>query len=373
MKVSLKERKLENGMLSLYLDYYLGYSKDSEGKIKHKRKQENLKLSIYEKPKNQIQRDENKQTMKFANMILTKRQSEINENKFEIFDNSKGSKNLIEFFEEIKQTKNSSNSLKKHWINTILKLKEYCDPDLTVLRDVNESFIEGYKNFLLTQAGLHNNTASGYFETFREGVKKAFKEGFIRDNYSRNVKGIKKQDTMIEYLTLEEVRKLAATECDNQKFKKAFLFACLTGFRWSDVSNLKWKDIQRDHTGNKVIFRQKKTSQVEYQYISEQALKLLGDPAEDIEEKIFSGLKYTTDAYYKLQNWAAKSGINKNITFHCSRHTFATLQLTLGTDLYTVSKLLGHKNLKNTQIYAKVIDESKKEAVNKIPEIEIEL
>ena len=61
-----------------------------------------------------------------------------------------------------------------------------------------------------------------------------------------------------------------------------------------------------------------------------------------------------------------KAGITKNITFHCARHTYATLQLTLGTDIYTVSKLLGHKELRTTQIYAKVIDDKKKEAANKI-------
>ena len=66
-----------------------------------------------------------------------------------------------------------------------------------------------------------------------------------------------------------------------------------------------------------------------------------------------------------------KAGITKNITFHCARHTHATLLLTNGVDIYTVSKLLGHKEIKTTQVYARIIDEKKKEAVNKIPSIKI--
>jgi len=371
MKVSLKQRKLNDGMISLYLEYYLGYSKDSDGKIQHKRKQENLNLQIYEKPKNQIQRDENKETLKYADMILTKKKSEINENKLEIFDNSKNYTNLIEYFEKIQDSKNSSYSIKRHWLSTILHLKKFCDPELTTFRQVNESFIEDFKNYLINKSGVHNNTASGYFETFREGIKKAFKDGILRENISRNVSGIKKQESKREYLTFDELQKLASTKCDNEKFKRAFLFACLTGLRWSDVSNLKWNDIEKDENGYKISFRQKKTKEFEYFQLSNQAYKLLGNPSEDQDLKIFAGLKYTTDAYYKLQKWAIQSGITKKISFHTSRHTFAIMLLNNGADIYTVSKMLGHKNLVNTQIYAKIVDTKKREAINMIPEINL--
>lgn len=371
MKVKLKKRKINDGMISLYLEYYLGYSKDSDGKIKHKRKQENLKLSIIEKPKNQLQRDENKETLKYADMILTDKQNAINKSNLEIFDTSKGDTNLIEYFEKIKDTKNSSYSNKRHWLSTILHLKKFCDPELTTFKQVNELFIEGFKNYLLDKSGVHNNTASGYFETFREGIKKAYKESILRDNIGRNITGIKKIDTKREYLTFEELQKLANTDCDNEKFKRAFLFACLTGLRWSDVSNLKWNDIEKDSNGYKITFRQKKTKGFEYNNISNQAFTLLGDPSDDPEEKIFAGLKYTTDAYYKLQKWSIQSGITKKISFHTSRHTFAVMLLNNGVDLYTLSKLLGHKNLKNTQIYAKIVDTKKREAINMIPELKL--
>ena len=94
-------------------------------------------------------------------------------------------------------------------------------------------------------------------------------------------------------------------------------------------------------------------------------MKLAGERG-DAKERVFVGLKYSAWHNLKLQQWAMKAGISKTITFHCARHTYATLQLTLGTDIFTVSKLLGHKDLKTTQIYAKIIDERKTAAASKI-------
>jgi len=117
--------------------------------------------------------------------------------------------------------------------------------------------------------------------------------------------------------------------------------------------------------GYYIRFRQKKTKGVETLPISDQARNLLGEKGNP-DDKVFDGLHYSAWSNLKLQQWMMKAGITKTITFHCARHTYATLQLTLGTDIYTVSKLLGHKELRTTQIYAKVIDDKKKEAANRI-------
>ena len=140
----------------------------------------------------------------------------------------------------------------------------------------------------------------------------------------------------------------------------------MTGLRWSDINKLVWAEVQHSkEVGYYICFRQQKTKRVETLPISEQAFSLLGERGVE-EERIFIGLKYSAWLNLKLQQWVSKAGVSKNITFHCARHTYATLQLTLGTDIYTVSKLLGHKDLKTTQVYAKIIDEKKKEAANKI-------
>jgi site-specific recombinase XerD len=83
-------------------------------------------------------------------------------------------------------------------------------------------------------------------------------------------------------------------------------------------------------------------------------------------ELVFKGLKYSAHKNLELKQWVRKAGINKDITFHCFRHTFATLQLSLGTDIYTISKMLGHRDIKTTAIYAKIMDENKRAAANRI-------
>lgn len=159
---------------------------------------------------------------------------------------------------------------------------------------------------------------------------------------------------------------MAKTDCEISILKTAFIFSALTGLRWSDINKLLWSEVQYSkELGNYLRFRQKKTQGAETLPISEQAISLLGERGEP-EERVFKHLKYSAWHNLKLQQWAMKAGIAKTVTFHCARHTYATLQLTLGTDIYTVSKLLGHKHLKTTQIYTKVIDEKKTEAANRI-------
>ena len=144
------------------------------------------------------------------------------------------------------------------------------------------------------------------------------------------------------------------------------LFSALTGMRFGDVHKLTWSEVRySDKDGYSVSFRQKKTDGVEVLPISNQARELMGEAGE-ADQRVFTGLKYSAWHNVILRQWVLKAGITKDITFHCFRHTFATLQLTEGTDIYTVSKMLGHRELRTTQIYAKIIDEKKREAANKI-------
>lgn len=169
------------------------------------------------------------------------------------------------------------------------------------------------------------------------------------------------------YLTIDEVRLLSKTPCINEDIKRAFLFSCLTGLRRSDIMQIKWADIDDREDGTMLIFRQRKTNNLEYMYISEQGRRLMGMRAGQ-NDSVFR-LPTVTRTNDVIKRWAQTAGINKCITFHCARHTFATMMLTLGNDLYTTSKLLGHRSITTTQIYARIIDEKKKDAINKIPDI----
>ena len=150
---------------------------------------------------------------------------------------------------------------------------------------------------------------------------------------------------------------MAETPCDRPILKRAALFSALTGIRHCDIQKLKWKEIQVDGKQVRLNFTQQKTKGVEYMPISEQAYKFCGEPGNS-EQLVFEDLPDPSWISGPLKRWIKSAGITRNITFHCFRHTYATLQLAGGTDIYTVSKMLGHTNVKTTQIYAKVVDET---------------
>lgn len=143
------------------------------------------------------------------------------------------------------------------------------------------------------------------------------------------------------------------------------MFAALTGLRHCDIQKLHWGDIQKVGDQYRLNFTQQKTKGVEYQPISEQAYQLCGTPG-DVDRLVFEDLPDPSWVSRPLKRWIEAAGIKRRVTFHCLKHTFATLQIAGGTDLYTVSKMLGHTNVRTTQIYAKVVDKLKDEAANAI-------
>ncbi|KAA6336151.1 Tyrosine recombinase XerD [termite gut metagenome] len=176
------------------------------------------------------------------------------------------------------------------------------------------------------------------------------------------------------FLNIDEVKKIAAagTNTDMElEIKKAFLFACYTGLRISDLENLAWKDIE--HNPLQIIKRQTKTSAKVVIPIKDSVWAFINDGSiHNHEALVFPLLCLIKQSrnYYLLQ-WMKRVKLDKNIGWHTARHTFAILSLENGADLYTVSKLLGHKDLKTTQVYAKIIDKMKRMAVNGLPAIEM--
>ncbi|MBN1158458.1 MAG: site-specific integrase [Bacteroidales bacterium] len=360
--VRLREKELVNGNKSLYLDIYWN----------GKRSKEYLKLYLV-KPKNTIDRDINKQTLSFAESIRAKRQTELQNNGWGIASSFMQDTNFIEYFTRLVEKKKNSPGNWGNWDSTLKHLSKYCSPQ-TTFRDIDTYFVESFKDYLQNKAKtksdtpLSVNSQNSYFNKFRAAINDAYDQKIIPENPTRKVKGIQPDEPKREYLTLEELKKLAKTDCKYPVLKNAFLFSCLTGLRWSDIQKLKWSEVQKHGYGWRVVFRQKKTRGQEYLDISNQAREYLGNQTGP-DERVFIGLKYSGWYNIELHRWIMRAGISKEITFHCGRHTFAVLQLEMGTDIYTVSKLLGHKELKTTQIYARIMDEKKKDAMNKIPDI----
>ena len=213
---------------------------------------------------------------------------------------------------------------------------------------------------------LSQNSALSYFNKVKATLKQAYKDGYLQTNLNGKVSPIKQTETHRNFLTLDELNILAKTECNNPLLKHVALFSALTGLRFSDIKNLVWGDLEHiADNGYFVKFIQQKTKGVEMMPISDQAFSLLGERRAPVD-KVFEGLVYSAHQNKHLCKWIEAAGIRKKITFHCFRHTFATLQLSKGTALHTVSKMLGHRELKTTQIYAKIIDPTKREAADRI-------
>lgn len=360
MKVTLRKRN-QGGKTSLYLDYY----------HKGKRKTEYLKLYLDPKAKTKDDKEVNKKTLQLAETIRAQRQIEIQNGVYGFSDNEKLKASFINYVEMLTEKRKDSKGNYGNWDSMLKHLKAFIPMDIT-FAEVDRKFVQGFKEFLdkdvktKSNRSLSQNSKYSYFNKLRAVLKQAVKDGIIPTNPAEGVSGFKQGEPQREFLTLEELQAAVKADCEIPQLKTAFLFSCLTGLRWSDINKLLWSEVQHSNDmGYYIRFRQKKTKGAETQPISEQAFSLLGE-RQGKDERVFKGLKYSAWHNLKLQQWMMKAGISKTITFHCARHTYATLQLTAGTDIYTVSKLLGHRELKTTQIYAKVIDEKKKEAANKI-------
>lgn len=285
----------------------------------------------------------------------------------------KAETNFIEYFSNVanQRNKNRSESIRLSWLVVLDYLKQFAG-DTFYFASITEGWCEDFKNFLLTvpsrksdKSKLAQNSAASYFSIFKAALHKSFIDGFLNIDISARIKGIKEQETRREFLTVEELNTLATTPCDRAELKRAALFSALTGLRHCDIQKLQWKEIAIDGDHSRLNFTQQKTKGVEYMPISQQALQLCGTQGKP-KDLVFDGLPDPAWISNPLKRWITAAGITKKITFHCFRHTYATLQLSGGTDIYTVSKMLGHTDVKTTQIYAKVVDEKKQKATNAI-------
>ncbi len=237
---------------------------------------------------------------------------------------------------------------------------------------IDEEFCNNYRDYLLGAKSLgrnktiSNNTAFSYYNKFLAVIREAFKYGYIQKNLVQKVNKIKEEETERQFLTLEELNALVNMDCESISLKRKALFSALTGLRSSDIEKLVWSEVEyTEQDGYFLRFRQKKTKGMETLPISEQAFQLMGE-RKDPDTQVFISYKSISTQNRILKQWVKDAGITKEITFHCFRHTYATLQITNGTDIYTVSKMLGHKDIKTTQIYAKIVDEKKRETTSKI-------
>ena len=370
MTIKIRQRKPKDGQIRLFLDIYNPTAKKA-------RTNKTLDLFLYENP-TPTQKKSNKETIDAAEKIRSKFTLELaydNNGLSELSTKDKSSIDFIDYFLEQTEIRYESKNNYGNWDSVHKHLQKFC-PKGIAINQVDVKWLNDFKNYLekiakkKSNEPLSQNSLHSYFNKVKACLNQAHRDELINKNPAHRVTGFKEGETQREFLTFEELEKAVVEQCDIPQLKTAFVFSCLTGIRWSDIIGLTWSDLQYSKAKNYwfVRFKQKKTKGAETLPISEQARELIGEKTKD-DERIFQGLKYSAWHNMKLQQWMMRAGISKTITFHCARHTYATLHLTNGTDIYTVSKLLGHRELKTTQVYAKVIDDKKIEATNAIPKL----
>ena len=367
--VRIREKVLGDGTISLYLDMY----------HKGNRKKEGLKLYIIPEttPAAKLQ---NKNTRKLAEQIKAQRILDIQKDGLVDWEKLKKSRiTLVSWLEDFVTCEvqlSPSGVISKR--NAKVRVEEYLasigKPDLR-LSEVDREFCRGFVAFLRTckshrgKETISDTTARLLMYRIAAAMDKAVIEGLIPNNPFRALEAKEKpkiKNARREFLTVEELKTLISTPCRYDIVKKAFLFSCFTGLRYSDMKSLLWSEVHTAADGKTLYIehRQVKTKKMVTIPLSDEALRWMPKQQEGVDQ-VFHELKISTGTVEDvLKEWMKDCKIDKHITYHCSRHTAATTLLTLGANLYVVSKLMGHSSIQMTEVYAKIVDQKKVETMN---------
>ena len=359
--VTLRTRPLKNGMLSYYLDYYPGYRDQETMKtIRH----EGLNIYIYANPKNERERNFNATMSEKAEAIRCRRFESIVNDRYDFFDRHKLKADFLEYYrKQLRKHDQKWEFVYHHFYNFVHGKCTFEEIDIDLCNKFREYLLNAKQ--LRRDGRISKNSASGYWSTFRGLLKILYRNQLIKTNINDFLDKIETEDTPKDYLSVEELYKLAETPCKKPILKTAALFSCLTSLRISDILSLQWHEIVDFAAGGKCVHTiTQKTKTEDIIPISDEALQLIGYSPEKTG-LVFKGLKRSW-TQQPMKEWIRKAGITKNITFHSYRRTYATLQGAAGTDIRTIQSNMAHKSITTTQRYMKVVDSNKREASNRI-------
>lgn len=368
--IRLRQRKLANGNESLYLDAY----------VKGARKVESLGLYLIPEV-TPLDRQQNAHTRQVAEKIKAERILALQSHGVHQWNKVKKSCiTLVDYLKEYEEQEfGVTESTLKGRHDLRKKIEAYLqqsDQSNIILANVNVEFCQGFisflryaKNSVCKDSVFISNGAAHHHQAVLNGaLNKAVREGILSANPLKSISSKEKyqpSESIREYLTLEELKAAMDAPCPREDVKQAFLFSCFTGLRLGDIRSLTWSKIAKTPDGKNLYLRIKmqKTQKQLNLPLSKEAIACL--PAkENPEEPIFALPAGVSNIERNISKWMESAKISKHITFHCARHSYATMMLTLGVDIYTTSKLLGHANVNTTSIYAKIVDKKKIETVN---------
>lgn len=391
----LEQRLLADGQISLYLEYYLGRVSEPvldefgepvlyesgkmagtpKFKVKHIRRKENLNLYLVAKPRTPIDRNHNAQTLQLAEKIRFERQQELLSQEKGYRITKKTKVNLLEYFADFADRANVADKLVL--VGALRNFKEFLKEEYPQFanrieaKNLSKEMIQKFVYYL--EDNHKGQGAETYYKRFKRMVNYAVEQGEIAKSPCKGITTAKLDDVLAkDILSQEEMQLLFSThyEGQNTEIRRAFAMTCLTGIRRCDIVRLKYSDV--DYSNRVLTFRQSKTEGHSSKSgvttpLNDALLSLIGTKPDDAPDDFIFHLPSETMCLKALRSWTKKAGIDKHITWHCGRHSFATALLSNGSNIKVVSSLLGHSTLRFTEVYVRAVDKLKEEAINSLP------
>lgn len=415
----LGAKVLNDGRESLFLDFYFGYSKvfnEKTGKetIKKNRRREYLSLYLWQAPRTQLERQQNKELLEIAKKIRFEREQELKEDKLGYrLKKEEVEINYLDFMAEYhaSYTKKDANQIRRArtvFIDFLIDPKGKLLPEKItgsmteeekeavrksnakkeaqrekkaqglVVRpqQLTKDLMKAFTEYLInrfTGEGAHT-----VYGRFKKMILAALDKDIITKNPCRGV-SIKKDYGQLkkEILSQEEIVLLANThyEKENPDIHRAFIFCLYCGLRWCDVKDLTYANV--DYSNKLLKFEQSKTKAHSAASgvvipLNDGLLHLIGQPKDGNRNQIIFPLPSHTMCLKALRHWVARAGIQKHITWHCARHSCGTNLLSNGANIKTVASILGHSGLAHTEKYTRAVDSLKQAAIDSFPPLPID-
>lgn len=384
----LKQKTLSDGNFSLYLDYYLGrvnVRNEETGELESKvqRKREYLHLTLLATPRTPIERQQNKETLSLAQKIRFEREQQLKENAHGYrLKRDASNINFLDYFQSYVDgyTKKDIRMMQialSRFRDFLKDTPEYSKYILGIKpQQISKDMIVAFTEYL--QARSVGEGAKSIYQRFKKVIKYAIEHDIFVKNPCSGVV-IKTDENILrkDVLSQDEIKRLIAThyEHENTNIQRAFIFCLYCGLRFCDVKDLTFANV--DYSNKLLKFEQNKTkghssSSGVVIPLNEGLLRLIGEPASDqSKESLIFPLPSYEMCLKALKRWVKRAGIDKHISWHCARHSFAVNILNNGANIKTVASLLGHSGLKHTEKYTRAIDELKEAAINSLPELNI--
>lgn len=384
----LQEKLLADGRKSLYLEYYLGrqqWTDEETGKtkVKHDRRKESLNLYLISKPRTPIEKQTNEETLTLANKIRFEREQQMKEDRAGYRLKSNKKINVFDFMQSYydSYTKGDKRMIKA----AIKRFKDFIAIEYPIYKNsiapeqLNKDMMLKFVEYL--QSISKGEGALTHYKRFKKIIKYGVEHDIIRKNPCNGVVCKGDENALVkDVLSLEEMELIQNTKYDQQNpnVRRAFIFCLYTGIRFCDVKDLMYNDV--DYSNRLLTFNQKKTQGHSSKSwvtipLNDGLLSLIGDqPSNEKGEKINTlifDLPSQSMCLRSLKHWVKLAGIDKHITWHCARHSFAVNILNNGANIKTVASLLGHSGLQHTEKYTRAVDSLKQAAIDSLPEIKM--